>query len=52
LLDEIQIHHIPILLGDGVRLFEGLDPEGIELRKTSSVDTLGAAHIRYRIRHK
>jgi dihydrofolate reductase len=52
LLDEIQIHHIPILLGDGVRLFEGLDPEGIELRKTNSVDTLGAAHIRYRIRHK
>jgi dihydrofolate reductase len=52
LLDEIQIHHIPILIGDGVRLFEDLDPEGIELRKTSLVDTPGAAHIRYRIRHK
>ncbi len=32
-LDETQIHLIPILLGDGIRLFEGLDPEGIELRK-------------------
>ena len=31
LLDEMQIHLIPILLGDGIRLFEDLDPEGIEL---------------------
>jgi dihydrofolate reductase len=32
LLDEMQIHLIPVLLGRGVRLFEDLDPEGIELR--------------------
>jgi dihydrofolate reductase len=28
LLDEMQLHLIPILLGDGVPLFEGLDPGG------------------------
>lgn len=28
LLDEMQIHLIPVLLGGGVRLFEGLNPEG------------------------
>ncbi len=28
LLDEMQIHLIPILLGGGVRLFEDLDPPG------------------------
>ena len=33
LLDEMQIHLIPILLGGGVRLFEDLDPEGIELQE-------------------
>jgi dihydrofolate reductase len=52
LLDEMQIDIIPILLGDGIRLFEGLDPEGIELRKTSSIDTPGATHFRYQVRHE
>jgi dihydrofolate reductase len=27
LLDEMQIHLIPVLLGDGIRLFEDLDPD-------------------------
>ena len=35
LLDELQLHLVPILLGDGVRLFEDLGPAGIELRRTS-----------------
>jgi dihydrofolate reductase len=39
LLDEIQIHLIPILLGNGVRLLQDLSPAGIELRKTRSIDT-------------
>jgi dihydrofolate reductase len=47
LLDEIQLHLIPILLGDGIRLFEDLDPEGIELRRTSSIETPGATHFRF-----
>jgi dihydrofolate reductase len=47
LLDEMQIHLIPVLLGNGVRLFEDLDPEGIELRRTSSIETPGATHLRF-----
>jgi dihydrofolate reductase len=47
LLDEMQIHLIPVLLGGGVRLFEDLDPEGIELRRTSSIETPGATHLRF-----
>jgi dihydrofolate reductase len=46
LLDEMLIHLIPILLGNGIRLFEDLDPEGIELRRTSTIDTAGATHLR------
>jgi dihydrofolate reductase len=42
LLDEMQIHLIPVLLGDGVRLFEDLAPEGIELRRTGSIETPSA----------
>jgi dihydrofolate reductase len=47
LLDEVQIHLIPILLGNGIWLFEDLDPEGIELRRTSSIETPGATHLRF-----
>jgi dihydrofolate reductase len=49
LLDELQIHIAPILLGGGVRLFEDLDPAGIELRKTSSIETPGATHLRFSV---
>jgi dihydrofolate reductase len=49
LLDEIQIHVIPLLLGNGVRLFENLDPAGIELQKTRSVDTPRATHLRFSV---
>jgi dihydrofolate reductase len=49
LLDEMQIHLIPLLLGGGVRLFEDLDPEGIELRRTSSIETPGATHFRFEL---
>ena len=45
----MQIQLIPILLGDGTRLIEGLDPEGIELRKTNSIDTPAATHFRFEV---
>jgi dihydrofolate reductase len=48
LLDEMQIHLIPILLGDGIRLFEDLGPDRIELR-TSSIETPGATHFRFEV---
>jgi dihydrofolate reductase len=49
LLDEMQIHLIPILLGGGVRLFEDLDPEGIELLRASSIETPSATHSRFEV---
>jgi dihydrofolate reductase len=49
LLDEMHIHLIPILLGNGIRLFEDLDPEGIELRRTSTIETPGATHLRFEV---
>ena len=49
LLDEMHISLIPILLGGGVRLFEGLDPQGIELRRTRSIETPGATHFRFEL---
>jgi dihydrofolate reductase len=49
LLDEMQIQLIPMLLGDGIRLFDDLDPEAIELRRTSSIETPGATHFRFEV---
>jgi dihydrofolate reductase len=49
LLDEILISLIPILLGDGTRLFENLDPEEIELKRTSTIETPGATHLRFEV---
>ncbi|MBM7788201.1 dihydrofolate reductase family protein [Tenggerimyces flavus] len=48
-LDELQIHQIPVLLGRGRRLFDVL-PAEIELEIVRVIDTPEATHIRYRVR--
>jgi dihydrofolate reductase len=48
-LDELQIHQIPVLFGSGRRLFDVL-PARIELEIVKVVDTPEATHIRYRVR--
>jgi dihydrofolate reductase len=48
-LDEAQIHQIPVLLGGGRRLFDEL-PSLIELDIVRGIDTPEATHIRYRVR--
>ena len=47
LVDEMQIHVAPVLLGGGVRLFEDLGPDPIELKKTRCIETPGATHFRF-----
>jgi dihydrofolate reductase len=49
LLDEIQIHLVPVLLGAGVRLFDHLGTENIELETVRVVDAPGVTHLRYRV---
>ena len=48
-LDEIQIHQIPVLFGNGRRLFELL-PSRVDLEIVRVIDTPEATHIRYRVR--
>ena len=47
-LDELQIHQLPVLFGAGRRLFEVL-PGRVELEITRVIDTPEATHIRYRV---
>lgn len=54
LVDELELHIAPVLLGDGLRLFDqaelGLSPfEGIELAPVRVVDMPTVTHVRYRI---
>ena len=48
-LDELQIHQIPVLFGQGRRLFDVL-PSRVGLEIVKVIDTPEATHIRYRVR--
>jgi dihydrofolate reductase len=48
-LDELQIHLIPVLLGEGRRLFEHLGANHIELEPVRVLEGKGVTHLRYRV---
>jgi dihydrofolate reductase len=50
LLDEIIVHVAPVLVGDGVRLFERAGEEPVKLDPISSVDEGGMTVLRYSAR--
>ena len=52
LLDEIQIHLVPVLLGEGRRLFEHLGADHIELKTVSVARGQDATHLRYRVKRR
>jgi dihydrofolate reductase len=48
-LDELQIHQVPVLFGRGLRQFDLLSSR-MELEIVRVIDTPAATHIRYRVR--
>jgi dihydrofolate reductase len=48
LLDELQIHLVPILLGDGIRLFDHFGPAQIELEQTRVIESPNVTHLKFR----
>jgi dihydrofolate reductase len=49
-LDEIELHVVPVLFGQGRRLFDGLPAEQIELERTHVLQgERGVTHLRYRV---
>ena len=49
-LDEIELHVVPVLFGQGRRLFEGLAAEQIELERTRILEGEGGVtHMHYRV---
>jgi dihydrofolate reductase len=47
LVDEMLLNVVPVLLGDGARLFEGLDP-ALDFEQVEVIDAPGVAHLMYR----
>ena len=49
-LDELEIHLVPVLLGAGRRLFEDLPPGQVELERTRVLEGDGGmTHLHYRV---
>ncbi|HEX6450847.1 MAG TPA: dihydrofolate reductase family protein [Trebonia sp.] len=49
LLDEIQLHLVPILLGEGLRLFEHTGEASRELELTGMIEAPDVTHLYYRL---
>jgi len=49
LLDELELHVVPVLLGDGARLFDNLGDAEVHLEQVRSVEAPGVAHLKYRV---
>jgi dihydrofolate reductase len=49
LVDELELHIVPVLLGDGARLFDNLGDAEIELEQVRAVEAPGVTHLKYRV---
>jgi dihydrofolate reductase len=49
MIDEFQIHVVPLLLGEGRSLFDDRGAEPIELETTRVIESPGVTHLRLRV---
>jgi dihydrofolate reductase len=48
LVDEVELHLVPIILGGGARLFAGVGPD-VRLELLRVVEAPGVTHLKYRV---
>jgi dihydrofolate reductase len=48
LLSELELHVVPMLLGGGARLFDGVGPD-VKLEQMRMVEAAGVTHLKYRV---
>lgn len=49
LVEELQINLIPVLLGEGTRLFEHTGPNQIELESIRVIESADVTHLKFRV---
>jgi dihydrofolate reductase len=49
LLDEILLHLVPLLLGQGIRLFDHIGITPIQLESVQVIEEAAVTHLRYRV---
>jgi dihydrofolate reductase len=49
LVDELELHIVPLVLGGGARLFDGLGPD-LRLEQVRAIEGPGVTHLKYRVR--
>ncbi len=49
LLDELELHVVPVLLRDGARLFDNLQVADVAFEQVRAVEAPGVTHIKYRL---
>ena len=49
LLDELEIHLAPLLFGEGIRLFDKIGPQHVELENMRVVASPKVTHLRFRV---
>jgi dihydrofolate reductase len=49
LLDELELHVVPVLLGDGARLFDNLGDAEVQLEQVRVVEAPGVTHLKYSV---
>jgi dihydrofolate reductase len=47
LLDELELHVVPTLLGGGSRLFDSVDAVSVRLEQVRAIAAPGVAHLKY-----
>ena len=48
LLDDLELHVVPILLRDGARLFDSLGSAQVQLEQVRAIEAPGVTHLKYR----
>ena len=49
LLNELELHVVPVLLGDGARLFDSVGAAEVQLEQVRVVEAPGVTHLKYTV---